>query len=124
MDAGATVDRRCGGVRLGSKPNDPGDMLGSFVSRGDNVPFSESQKKAFMVALQSKGWVVDDGAIVSPSGGLRLYDSHFGHWSPMQMHEVFVQRAERIARAQIGDWQASTRENQDASLAATSVAEI
>ncbi|MDB5345384.1 MAG: hypothetical protein JWP89_3761 [Schlesneria sp.] len=86
------------------------------------MPFSDSQKKAFKVALQSKGWVLRDSLILSPSGALWFDDSHFGDWSPMQMYEIFTQRAERIAKAQLGDWQASTRDNQDASLAAAEVA--
>jgi len=40
------------------------------------------------------------------------------------MHEIFTRRAERIAKAQLGDWQRVSRENQEASWAADEVAEI
>jgi len=37
------------------------------------------------------------------------------------MREIFTQRAARIAKAQLGDWQAHSRENEDASWAAEEV---
>jgi hypothetical protein len=88
------------------------------------MPFSEGQKKRFVGLLESKGWQMRDGTICSPTGGLWFSDSHFGNWNPSEMHEIFNQRAERIAKAQIGDWQKSSRENQDASVAARQVVDL
>ncbi|HUI06131.1 MAG TPA: hypothetical protein VL486_03920 [Verrucomicrobiae bacterium] len=85
------------------------------------MPFSEVQKKQFIELLQTKGWQLRDGTIWSPGGGLWFSDSHFGDWSPSQMHEIFDQRAERIAKAQLGDWQKSSHENREASFAAQQV---
>ena len=82
------------------------------------MPFSDIQKAKFIALLQTKGWQFRAGTIWSAGGGLWFSDSHFGHWSPSDMHEVFAQRAARIAKAQIGDWQSSTLENQEASWAA------
>lgn len=65
-----------------------------------------------------------DGAICSPGGGLWFSDSHFGNWNPSQMHEIFAQRAERIAKAQIGDWQKASHENQEAALAAHQITDL
>lgn len=86
------------------------------------MPFTDLQKKAFHHALQAKGWVLHDGVILSPSGALWFDSSHFEDWSPTQMNEIFIQRAERIAMARLGDWQARSRDNQDAALAAAEVA--
>ncbi len=61
------------------------------------------------------------GTVWSPSGGLWFSEPHFEHDSPAELHETFTRRAERIAKAQIGDWQTSSRENQEASLAAQQV---
>jgi hypothetical protein len=89
------------------------------------MPFNEAQKKQFIALLQAKGWELRDGTIWSASGGLWFNDSHFGHWSPPQMHEVFTLRATRIAKAQIGDgWPTSFRENQEVSCAAIEVADL
>jgi hypothetical protein len=88
------------------------------------MPFSEVQKQQFVALLQTKGWQLRDGTIWSASGGLWFSDSHFGDWSPSQMHDIFTQRAARIAKAQIGDWQRSSRENQEASWAAEEVTRL
>ena len=85
------------------------------------MPFSEAQKKRFIGLLESKGWQMRDDTIFSPSGGLWFSDSHFEDWNPRRMQELFNHRFERIAKAQIGDWQKSSRE---ASLAAQQVADI
>ena len=88
------------------------------------MPFSKAQKTQFVALLQSKDWQLRDGTIWSTSGGLWFGDSHFEDWSPSQMHDVFTTRAARIAKAQIGDWQRSTRENQEAAWAAEGVTEL
>jgi hypothetical protein len=62
--------------------------------------------------------------IWSPSDGLWFSEPHFEHDSPAQLHQTFTQRAKRIAEAQIGDWQTSSRENQEASWAAEEVTRI
>ena len=88
------------------------------------MPFSEVQKTRFVALLQTKSWQLREGTIWSASGGLWFSDSHFEDWSPSQMHEIFTRRAERIAKAQLGDWQRVSREIQEASWAADEVAEI
>jgi len=87
------------------------------------MPFSEAQKIRFVGFLESQGWQMRDGTIWSPSGGLWFSGSHFEEWSPPQMHAISRQRADRIAKAQIGDWQRSSLENQQASVAAQQVAD-
>jgi hypothetical protein len=97
--------------------------VAQFYSLGnlEIMPFTKTQKSQFIALLQTKGWQLRDGTIESAGGGLYFSDSHFGHWSPSQMHDIFTQRAARIAKAQIGDWKRSTRENQEASWAAEEV---
>jgi hypothetical protein len=88
------------------------------------MAFSETQKSRFISLLEAKGWQMRDGTLWSASGGLWLDDSHFEHWSPSEMCEKFRQRAERVAKAQIGDWQSASREHQEASMAAQKVANL
>jgi hypothetical protein len=88
------------------------------------MPFSEAQKKRFIGLLEPKGWLMRDGAVWSASSGLYFDDSHFGHWSPSDMREIFSRRAERIGKSQIGNWQIDSRENQEASSAAEAVIDI
>ena len=52
------------------------------------------------------------------------FNTGVGDWNPSQMREIFVQRAERIAKAQIGDWQKSSHENQEAAFAAQQVTDL
>jgi hypothetical protein len=40
------------------------------------------------------------------------------------MNDIFTQRAARIAKAQIGDWRESSRENHEASWAAEQVVRV
>lgn len=77
------------------------------------MPFSTSQRKAFVDAIQKKyGWNLDGDTIFSPGKGLWFSPSHFQDWSPAEMHEIFVRRAKRIERAQIGDrWEETAIEN-------------
>ena len=88
------------------------------------MPFTVAQKTQFVALLQTKGWQLRDDTIWSPGGGLWFSDSHFAHWSPAEMYEVFAQRSARIAKAQIGDWQSCSRENEEASQAAEEVMRI
>jgi hypothetical protein len=85
------------------------------------MPFSTAQKTQFVALLQKRGWQFSDDTIWSPSRGLWFSDSHFTDSTPAQMHEIFAQRSARIAKAQIGDWELSSRENEEASLAAEEV---
>ena len=89
----------------------------------DTVPFTETQRTQFIALLQSKGWLLRDGTIWAPRGGLWFSDSHFANWSPSRMHVVFSQRAARIAKSLLPDSQARARENQEASWAAEEVIE-
>jgi hypothetical protein len=88
------------------------------------MPFSEAQKKRFIELLESKGWQMRDGKICSPGSALWFSDSHFEDWNPTQMHEIFKQRANRITKNQIGDWQTCSRENEEASVAAQQVTSL
>ena len=85
------------------------------------MPFSATQKTQFVALLQKRGWQFSDDTVWSPSRGLWFSESHFTVWTPAQMHEIFAQRSARIAKAQIGDWQSCSRENEEASLAAEDV---
>jgi hypothetical protein len=55
---------------------------------------------------------------------LYFNDSHFEHWGPAQMHEIFSRRAIRIAQGLVGDWQKCSCENQEASIAAQQVIDL
>jgi len=88
------------------------------------MPFAEAQKTRFIAMLETRGWQLRDGTIWSPSGGLWFSEPHFEHDSPAELHGTFSRRAERIAKAQLGDWQTSSRENQEASWAAEAVIDI
>jgi hypothetical protein len=88
------------------------------------MPFSEAQKSRFISLLEAKGWQMREGTLWSASGGLWFDNMHFEQWSPSQMCDIFRQRAERIAKAQIGDWLSSSREHQEASLAAQTVSDL
>lgn len=85
------------------------------------MTFSEAQKNRFVSLLETKGWQLRDGTIWSASGGLWFSESHLAHWGPSEMRDIFTQRAARIAKGQIGDWQTSSRENHEASWAAEEV---
>ena len=85
------------------------------------MPFSADQRTQFVALLQTRGWQIHDDTVWSPSRGLWFGDSHLTDWTPSQMREIFAQRSARIAKAQIGDWQSSARENAEASWAAEEV---
>jgi hypothetical protein len=85
------------------------------------MPFTTAERARFIELLQTRGWQFHDGTIWSPSRGLWFSDSHLSDWSPSEMHGIFTRRSARIAKAQIGDWQISSRENQEASWAAEEV---
>lgn len=62
--------------------------------------------------LVAFGWHLEGDTVYSPSRGLWLDPSHFGHWNPQEMCEVFTARAKRIEIAQIGDtWETAAKEN-------------
>jgi len=85
------------------------------------MPFTATQKAQFVALLEKRGWQFHDDTVWSPSGGLWFSDAHFADSTPAQMHEIFAQRSARIAKAQMGDWQSCSRENEEASLAAQEV---
>ena len=87
------------------------------------MPLSEAQKRQFVALLQAKGWELRDGTIWAPKQGLWFDDSHF-EWSPLEIHDIFTRRAARIAKAGIGDWQSSSRQNEEAAWAAAEVARL
>ena len=63
------------------------------------MPFTTAKRTRFIKLLQTRGWQFQDGAVWSPSRGLWFLDSHFAHWSPSEMHEIFAKRSARIAKA-------------------------
>jgi hypothetical protein len=85
------------------------------------MPFTAAQKSRFIALLQSKGWQLRDNMIYLPDGGLWFGDSHFQDWGALQMHDIFTQRAARIAKAQFAGWEGATRENKEAAWAAEEV---
>ena len=85
------------------------------------MPFTELQKSQFTALLQAKGWRLSNGIIFSPSGGLWFSASHFDDWDQAQMHEVFSQRAIRMATSKISDWPRTKQENEEAAWAAGKV---
>lgn len=85
------------------------------------MPFTTAERTRFVELLQTRGWQFEAGTIWSPSRGLWFGETHLSQWSPSEMREIFTQRAARIAKAQLGDWQAHSRENEDASWAAEEV---
>jgi|ERR1035437_3154576 hypothetical protein len=85
------------------------------------MAFTEAQKSQFIALLQTKDWQLRDGTIWSPGGGLWFDEPHFIHYDPPQVLEMFTQRAARIAKSQIGNWQRATRENEEAAWAAEEV---
>lgn len=99
-------------------------VAGSLGHFGRAMPFTSTERTLFVALLQSRGWQFEGGTIWSPTRGLWFSDSHLSDWSPAQMHDIFTQRSARIAKAQIGDWQTSSRENEEASWAAEEVSRL
>lgn len=62
-----------------------------------------------------------EGAFWSPSAGLYFNDSHFQQWGPKEMRDIFTERANRIERAALQNWELSTDENRQVSAAASAV---
>ena len=75
------------------------------------MSFSQPERDRFVAALQSRNWVLQDGLIRSPSGGLWFEAAHFEIWSPGEMRETFHNRAARIESAAFEDWQICADEN-------------
>jgi hypothetical protein len=88
------------------------------------MPFTENQKTQFIALLQAKGWQLRDDTIWSPSEGLYFNNSHFAHWGPVEMHDIFTQRAGRIAKSQLSNWQRVTHENEEVALTAKEVMKL
>jgi len=93
-----------------------------FIQLKDSaMPFSHSEKNIFIAALESRGWQLCDDTIYSPSGGLYFNPSHFGHWNPKDMKEIFTHRAARIEKLPHQDAVKNTTENHDVHWAADEV---
>lgn len=85
------------------------------------MPFTESEKNAFIAALTRRGWELRDDVIWSPSGGLFFQSSHFADWDPNQMKDIFTRRAARIEMQTYEGAAKSAAENHDVHLAAHEV---
>ena len=82
------------------------------------MPFTASQRERFLRALQARGWSVEEDAVRSPSRGVYFNGSHFQHWCPAEMREVFAGRGERIRKASLDGWERSVAEHRDVCSAA------
>jgi hypothetical protein len=81
--------------------------------------FNSAQKVYFIALLQAMEWQFRDETIYSPSGGLWFSNSHFEHWSPSEVHEIFTRIAARIAKARVvTDWEQCALENRETAWAA------
>jgi hypothetical protein len=85
------------------------------------MPFTEHQYQQFTAILQSKGWTMVNDTLWSPSRGLYFNHSHFEHWSPSEMCEIFSRRSERIQEAAFENWAQTVDEHRDVCLAAEHV---
>jgi hypothetical protein len=77
------------------------------------MPFTASERERFTGSLLSRGWMLEGDTLWSPSRGLYFNDSHFAHWSPAEMREVFTRRGDRIQKAALAGWELSVREHRD-----------
>ncbi len=77
------------------------------------MPFTESERQQVIGALLSRGWMLEEDTIWSPSRGLYFDDSHFQYWSPAELHQVFTRRGERIQRAAFEGWERLVAEHRD-----------
>jgi hypothetical protein len=85
------------------------------------MPFTAQQRQQFAAILQKKGWTLENDMLWSPSRGLYLINSHFEHWSPAEMCEVFNRRGDRIQKAALDGWERHVGEHRDVRLAAEEV---
>jgi hypothetical protein len=97
------------------------DTLLQVRRKESAMPFSDSEKSAFIAALVSRGWQLRDEVIWSPSGGLYFNAAHFAQWDPKQMKEVFTHRAARIEKLTHEGAAKSAAENHDVHWAADEV---
>ena len=88
-----------------------------------SMPFTATQKSQLIATLKENGWSMREGTIWSPSGGLYFNDSHFQHWGPKEMRDIFAGRANRIETSASKNWEASTNENRQVSAAAAKALE-
>jgi hypothetical protein len=85
------------------------------------MPFTRSERKRFIGVLQGRGWSLEKDALWSPSRGLYFNDSHFEHWPPAEMRDVFTRRGDRIQKAAFDGWERSVGEHRDVCSAAAEV---
>lgn len=85
------------------------------------MPFAASERERFIGVLQTKGWVLEKDTLWSPSRGLYFNCSHFEHWSPSEMRDVFLRRGDRIQEAAFDGWERFVAEHRDVCAAAEEV---
>ncbi len=85
------------------------------------MPFTAQQREHFTATLRAKGWTLEEDTLWSPSRGLYFNPSHFEHWSPDEMREVFSRRGDRIQKAALGDRERFVGEHRDVCRAAEEV---
>ena len=77
------------------------------------MPFTASERERFIGVLQSRGWTLEEDTLWSPSRGLYFNGSHFEHWSPADMRDVFTRRGDRIQKAAFDGWERFVGEHRD-----------
>ena len=82
---------------------------------------SEPEKKEFITLLEQRGWNMKKGTIWAPGGGLWFSEPHFDAWTLKEIIEIHERRAERVKKSEIGNWKRATKENLDASEAASEI---
>ncbi len=76
------------------------------------MPFTPKETQRFVSALLELGWTLEGDTVSSPSGGLWFDETHSATWSPQEMRETFIARAQRIGETMIGDdWESAYMEN-------------
>lgn len=85
------------------------------------MPFTAPERERFIGVLRTKGWTLEEDTVWSPSRGLYFNGSHFQHWSPREMREVFVRRGERIQKTALEGWESFVAEHRDVCSAAEEV---
>ena len=85
------------------------------------MPFTAQQREQFTAILQRKGWTLENDTLWSPGQGLYFNHSHFEHWSPAEMRDVFNRRGDRTQKSAFDGWERSVGEHQDVCSAAQEV---
>jgi hypothetical protein len=80
-----------------------------------------SEQREFVASLERRGWKTEEGTVRAPSRGLWFSDSHFRDWTLEQFLTIFADRAARIERTKLENWEEAARENRDASEVAQEI---